>query len=272
MSHTKDTMRVALVQTACTLGKKDQNTAAMARILEECDADLYVFPELFLTGYMVRDEIFRQAVSEDSPHIKQIQELAEKHDAHILFGAAFASDIAGIICNSAVLVMPDGRLQKYDKIHLANFGPFEEGFYFAEGGTALMVDINGFRCGLQICYDLFFPELSAEYAAAGADCLLCISASPVTSRASFEAVLPARAVENAAYVIYVNHAGTQLNQVFFGGSTAIDPSGKPLAKNAYFTQDVSVVTLCKSQLAQARRSRPTLRNRLPCKRNIDVLD
>ncbi len=111
-----------------------------------------------------------------------------------------------------------------------------------------------------VCYDLFFPELVRSYALSGAEAIVCISASPVTSRDFFEKLIPARAVENTAYIIYVNQVGTQLNQVFFGGSEAAGPRGDRIAKNRYFERDMNIIETSLSELQAARRNRPTVRD------------
>lgn len=264
-------LRVALCQIQCSLGNKEENIAKMKNILEEHSADLYVFPELFLTGYMVRDNIFRLSESPSGSSFQAVAKLSKQHGVGIIFGAAVNDNLSGIIKNSAVAVQPNGQIERYDKIHLANFGPFEEGLYFTPGENLRIIEIYGFKFGLIICYDIFFPELVKSYATAGVDGIICISASPVTSKFSFETVMPARAVENATYMIYVNQAGPQLNQVFFGGSGAMDPFGKQIVKNSYFNSDVTIATLNKSILEMAKKMRPTVRDSLGFKRNIDVL-
>lgn len=264
-------LRVALCQIRCSLGNKDENIVKIKSVLEEHSADLYVFPELFLTGYMIRDGTFCLSESLDGCSFQAVADLSKQYGVNILFGAAVNDGVSGIIRNSAVAIHSDGRIEKYDKIHLANFGPFEEGLYFTSGRHLKIIDVCGFKFGLMICYDVFFPELVKSYAMAGVDGVICISASPVTSKFSFETVMPARAVENAIYMIYVNQAGPQMNQVFFGGSGAIDPSGKQMVKNAYFSSDVTIATLEKSHLERAKKMRPTIRDSLVFKRNIDVL-
>ena len=264
-------IKVALCQIQCTLGNKKENIAKLKSVLEEHSADLYVFPEMFLTGYMVRDEVFSLSESFNGSSFQAVADLSRQHSANIVFGAAVNDDLAGLIRNSAVITHQDGKIERYDKIHLANFGPFEEGLYFTPGENLKIIEVCGFKFGLIICYDIFFPEMVKSYALAGVDGVICISASPATSKHSFETVMPARAVENAAYVIYVNQAGSQLNQVFFGGSRVIDTSGRQVVKSSCFNSDVTVATIDKSCVERAKKMRPTVRDSLAFKRNIDVL-
>jgi predicted amidohydrolase len=162
--------------------------------------------------------------------------------------------------NSAVMVTPDGHVQRYDKLHPANFGPFEEGLYFAPGQTPSMFHFRGRGVGVCICYDLFFPEICKAYAMQGADLLLCLAASPVTSRTPFERMIPARAVENTCPIAYVNNVGNQLNMVFFGGSQAYDARGRLLGRLPYLREAVEVVDVNMLLTDAARRARPTIRD------------
>jgi predicted amidohydrolase len=256
-------MRAALCQIPCALGDKEENLSRMGRMLAQREADLYIFPEMFLTGYMVRDEVFRLAEDVDGPSVSAVERMSAEVGAPILFGmAAWDDELPGVLRNSAVMVSPDGSVQRYDKVNLANFGPFEEGIYFTPGGAPAPMEVNGRRVGVVICYDLSFPELSKWYTLQGSEAIVCLSASPVTSLPLFERLVPARAAENASYCLYVNQTGTQLNQVFFGGAEASGPGGERLAKAAYFTEDVKVIELDPEAVRSARRARPTLRDSL----------
>ena len=245
----------------CHLGDKGKNLERMENVIGECEADLFVFAEAFLTGYMVRDRFATLVESIEGESVERVASMAEENGCSILFGAPLWDDeIDGIMRNSAIAVSPDGNVQRYDKLFLANFGPFDEKLYFEQGISPEMFDIGGFRFGICICYDLFFPELAKHYAMNGADALICISAAPNTSRALFERIIPARAVENTMYSVYVNQVGTQLNQVFHGGSQAFSPTGDELARCKYLEKDQVAIELSKEELRFSRRMRPTLRN------------
>ncbi|HOK28783.1 MAG TPA: carbon-nitrogen hydrolase family protein, partial [Methanomassiliicoccaceae archaeon] len=136
-------IRVALCQTPCALGDKEENLSRMRRMISKQDADLYVFPELFLTGYMIRDEVFRLAEDLNGPSVDAVARMSSEVGASILFGmAAWDDDMPGALRNSAVMVSPDGRVQRYDKVNLANFGPFEEGLYYTPGDSPALMDVD----------------------------------------------------------------------------------------------------------------------------------
>src|SRR2546428_10217827 len=128
--------------------------------------------------------------------------------------------------NAAVLVAPDGKVAAYRKVYPANFGPFEEGLYFARGEHLTIVDTKIGRIALLICYDSFFPELAKAYAIEGAQMLAIISASPATSKPFFDKILPARAIQHAMPLVYANAVGTVLTIVFQAATQAIGPRGE----------------------------------------------
>ena len=256
-----DSMRTVLAQVPSAVGDKEENLRRIHETVSAQDADLFVFPELFLTGYMCRDRVHLMAETLQGDSVQELASVAEEHACSILLGMpTLDEEITGLVHNSAVLVKPDGSAWSYDKINLATFGPFEESLYFAPGKVPTLFEVEGFRIGVVICYDLFFPELSKSLVLHGADAVICISASPNTSRDFFERVVPARAIENTAYAVYVNNTGCQLNQVFFGGSHAGGPRGNQLIKCDYFKRDVRSVDLDHSEVHAARRMRPTVRD------------
>ena len=154
-------MRAALCQTPCALGDKQENLSRMERLLSQQDADLYIFPELFLTGYMVRDDVHRLAEAIDGPSVAAVHRMAAEIGASILFGmAAWDENVPGLLRNSAVMVSPDGRTQRYDKVNLANFGPFEEGFYFGAGNSGTLMDLRSSLFCLMMLDSMGIPWLS----------------------------------------------------------------------------------------------------------------
>lgn len=186
--------------------------------------------------------------------------MAEEHSAHIAFGMPEREPGTRRLYNASVLVAPDGRAVVYRKVYPANFGPFEEGLYFARGNELPLVDTKLGKIGLLICYDSFFPELAKAYALKGADLLAIISASPATSKPFFDRILPARAIENALYVLYANLVGTELNIVFQGGTQAIGPRGEDLGRAKDFVEDTVVAEIDLRDVKIARAFRPTLRD------------
>ena len=231
-----------------------KNVDRLLKIVRKNDADLYIFPELYLTGYLIRDEIMSKAISKENKIIRKIVE--EVGNKTVIFGFPEKDDF---IYNSAAVIV-DGKLHIARKLHLPNFGPFEEKLYFREGEEPLEVDTPFGKMGVQICYDIFFPEIAKKQALNGADFIVNISASPITSRHLFEKIIPARAIENTVFFIYVNWAGTMRSMVFWGGSQVYSPRGNLIYRAPYFEEKIEIVEIDPKEIEVARNFRPTLRD------------
>jgi predicted amidohydrolase len=162
--------------------------------------------------------------------------------------------------NSAILIGPEGYIGHYRKQFLPNFGPFEEKIFFGEGDKTPVFETPFGKIGIQICYDIFFPETSMGLAHNGADLILNLSASPTTSRPLFHRVLPARAIETTCFYAYVNNVGTQGSLTFAGESTIVDPRGKTIAEIPAFEEGVIVCEIPIEELGSYRDARPILRD------------
>ena len=253
-------MRVALAQLAPTLFDKEANLGRIEKTVAKARADLVMFGELFLTGYMARDGFPRLAETIPGPATDRLSKIATEHGSHLLVGLPERDAKGRYLFNTSVLVAPDGEVWRYRKIHPANFGPFEEGLYFGRGSEPVLAETHLGKLGLLICYDAFFPELGKAYALQGADALAIISASPATSKPFFDKILPARAIENTLFVLYTNLVGTEMNIVFQGGTQAIGPRGEDLGRGKDFEEDVVIADVDLGHLRVAREFRPTLRD------------
>lgn len=253
-------MKITLAQLAPVLGDKKKNIELIKTTVEKSDSDLVVFAELFLTGYMVRDNLTYLAEPLTGESVSEIAKIAEEHNTHIIFGMPERdSDVHGLFYNSSVLVYPNERVEAYRKLHLANFGPFEEHLYFAKGMEVPVFDTSFGKVGMLICFDCFFPELSKIYALKGADLLVAISASPSTTRIYFEKVMVSRAIENTIFFTYTNLVGTELNMVYWGGNTVVGPRGDEKAKGEYFKEQTVDCEIDFKEITTAREFRPSIR-------------
>jgi len=215
-----------------------------------------------LTGYSLRDHVF--ALSEPIPgdSVKKLEKIAIKNEIHVIFGMPEMSDkLKGVIYNSAVLLGPQGYIGKYRKQFLPTHGPFEDLRYFRPGPVPEVFETSIGSIGLQICFDAFLPEVSRFLAVEGADLLVNISAAPAIGkaysrwgRASFETIIPARAMENTVFFVYVNLVGIENNVLFCGGSEIAAPNGEQIAKAKYDEEDFLTVKLDLSKIQKTRRS------------------
>ena len=259
MPMTKAT--VTLAQITCQLHDKEGNLKRMRDVVRKTKGKIVIFPELNLTGYLPRDDLFRQAETVVSPMIKAVLRLAKQSKKDIIFGAPMKDErVPGLVYNSCLLASGKGRLFRYDKMYLPAFGPFEERVFFAEGKDVMVAEGMHAKIGLMVCYDMFFPELSKLETLLGAQMLVNISAAPTTSRPFFRRVMPGRAVENAIYVAYCNMVGVHGSLVFGGGSVLYSPRGDELVRAKDLEEDIVEQEIDLAEIDVARRFRPTVRD------------
>ncbi len=254
-------MKVSLPQRFHKLYDTALNQKKIIDEINSTKSDLLIFPELFLSGYLCRDKLFDVAETLSSKMVNKVMKSAKKNGCHVLFGMPERDEnIKGHIYNTAVLVTPDGDLHHYRKMHLVNFGPFEDKRYFSEGNVIQVFNTELGKIGIIICYDLFFPELTKAYALQGAEIVVCISASPSVTRTFFEKIMVARAIENTTFMLYSNLIGTEKNLVYWGGNAVVGPRGEVKSKGKYFTEDNVECEIDLTELEVARQFRPTLRD------------
>jgi len=227
-------------------------------------AELVIFPELSLTGYVVRDRIYELAETIPGPSIRIVEKIARKTETHIIFGMPELSEkTQATVHNTAVLVGPEGLVGKYQKMYLPTHSVFEEKRYFRPGYQAAAFNTDLGKIGLIICYDIFFPEVSRLTRLKGAQLIVCISASPATRRAFFETLTVARAMENTAFLAYVNLVGIEDGLQFWGGSRLIGPQGKISTQAKYDDEDLVLCEVDYSDIRSVETFVPTLRDLRP---------
>ena len=263
----KQKIRIALAQISCKRGDKAKNIRkieAKVTKAKRLDAKLVVFPELSLTGYTLRDRIYELAETIPGKSTTALENLAKKTGTYIVFGMPELSEkTQATIYNTAVLVGPDGFIGKYRKMYLPTHSVFEEKRYFRPGYQTAVFETELGKIGLIICYDIFFPEVSRLARLSGAQLIVCISASPATRRTFFETLTVARAIENAAFLAYVNLVGVEDGLQFWGGSRIVGPNGKVLTKAKYNKEDVVLGEIDYADIRPIEAFVPTLKDLRP---------
>ena len=229
---------------------------------EEVTSDsntIVVFPELAVTGYLMHDDVFGLAEEiPTGPLSHKVAKIAKTTNCYLVVGIPEIS-VPGVLYNAAVFFGPDGFLGKGRKIFIPNHSVFNERRYFRSATTINVVDSPFGKIGLQVCYDLFSPEITRAHALLGAHTSICISASPGVRRQYFESFLPSRAMENTINLVYVNQSGIQDDLVFWGGSEIRNATGKQVLKLKYDEPDFGVAQL-DSDVRTSRPFVPTLRD------------
>jgi predicted amidohydrolase len=263
----KEKFLTALAQISCQRGDKKANIKKIKEYAvraKQQGADLVIFPELSLTGYTIRDDLYELAEEIPGPSTSVIEKIAKEHDAYIVFGMPERSEkTRATVYNTAVLVGPKGYVGKYRKMYLPTHSVFEEKRYFRPGYQAEALKTNLGKIGLIVCYDIFFPEVCRLARLDGAQIIVCISASPAVRRAFFETLTVARAIENTAFLAYVNLVGIEDGLQFWGGSRLIAPNGKIIAKAKYDEEDLVVGQVDYADIRPVETFAPTLKDLRP---------
>jgi predicted amidohydrolase len=263
----EEKIKIALAQMGCKREDKAENLTKIEKTVIKAKkqaADLVIFPELSLTGYVVRDQIYELAETIPGPSTKVIENIAKKTKAHIIFGMPELSEkTQATIYNAAVLVGPEGLIGKYRKMYLPTHSVFEEKRYFRSGYQAAAFDTELGKIGLIICYDIFFPEVSRLTRLKGAQLIVCISASPAVRRAFFETLIVARAIENTAFLAFVNLVGIEDGLQFWGGSRIVGPNGKVLVQAKYDDEDLVMCDVDYADIRSLETFVPTLKDLRP---------
>jgi len=258
---------ITLAQTCSKATDKAWNLKIMGKAVtraQKQSPDLIVFPELSLTGYVVRDQIYELAETVPGPSTRTMEKIAKAAGAYIAFGMPERSEkTEATLYNTAVLVGPKGYVGKYRKMYLPTHSVFEEKRYFRPGHDATVLDTEIGRIGLIICYDIFFPEVTRLTRLKGAQLLVCISASPAVRRAYFELLTCARALENTCFLAFVNLVGIEDGLQFWGGSRLVGPQGRLLAKAKYDEEDLVTGKINYADIRPIEAFVPTLKDLRP---------
>jgi len=263
----KEKFKIALAQISCKRGDKAENVRKIEDNVTKAKkqgAELVIFPELSLTGYTVRDQIYELAETIPGSSTNVLEKLARKTETHIVFGMPELSEkTQATIHNTAVLIGPDGFIGRYRKMYLPTHSVFEEKRYFRPGYQTPVFETEFGKIGLIICYDVFFPEVSRLTRLKGAQLIICISASPAVRRTFFEILTAARAIENTVFLAYVNLTGVEDGLQFWGGSRLVGPNGKVLVKAKYNEEDLVMGEVNYADIRPIETFVPTLKDLRP---------
>jgi predicted amidohydrolase len=222
-----ETVNIALAQLTPRLRETATNIETISRVVSaRPEADLVVFPELFLSGYTVAD-IDELAINRDGPELKSIADIARESSTALILGAP--EHVSGGVANSAFCVDEQGDIAAvYRKVQL--YGG-EESDTFIAGDELLIVELCGLKMGLMICFDVEFPEVARSLAQAGAELLVTISANMEPFGNDHAVFASARALENGLPHAYVNQVGPgEEGLTFAGGSAVVSQDGEVLAQ------------------------------------------
>ena len=256
-------MKVACLQMDMLLAKPEENFSHAAELVKramEDKPDVLVLPETWNTGFFPRENL--QALCDrDGNRVKQVfGALAERYQVNIVAGSV--SNVRdGRVYNTAMVFDRTGaRIASYDKTHL--FTPMGEDNYYTPGDRLCSFTLDGVKCGLIICYDVRFPELTRSLTVPGLDMLFVVSQWPKVRTFHLRSLTTARAIENQMFLVCCNSCGTTGQTVYGGNSAIIDPWGETVAL-AGETEEILTADCDLQILTNIRGSIPVFRDRRP---------
>jgi predicted amidohydrolase len=264
-------LNLALAQIAPKLGDVEANCEKHLDYIKQAQkekADLIVFPELSLTGYVVQDLVASVAhrAREDDPIFRHLLEASKNLD--IVVG--FVDEDFRHRFYIASTYLSGGRvLHVHHKVYLPTYGLFDEGRFFAWGDQVRAFDTRFGRVGMLICEDFWHASPPYLLWLDGADIMLFSSASPGRGLADHEKLESARWVERVSrayasmftsFVVHCNRVGFEDGLHFWGGATVNDPNGELLVQGPYFDEALTMVELDLNQLRRTRARLPLLRD------------
>lgn len=180
---------------------------------------LVVLPEMFGSGFSMDAA---RACAGSEAVLARMSEWAKRWQCWVLGGLALKEEAGPANC--AVAFGPDGtEAFRFRKLH--GFSPVGEPGVYRSGNSVVVREVGGFRLAPFVCYDLRFPEVFREASRLGADLMVVIANWPARRERHWLALLQARAIENQAWVIGVNRAGSDPSATYSGRSVLVDPMG-----------------------------------------------
>ena len=263
------TVRVALAQIAPKLGDLERNLdlhlEAIARA-RRGKAQVIVFPELSLTGYLLRDQVPEVALGRTSPVLAKLKRASRGVD--IVCG--YVEETDGHKFHNAAAYFSKGRIvHVHRKIYLPTYGMFDEGRDFAPGELVRSFRAGRGRAGILVCEDAWHPTCAWLLVQDGAELLYVLSSGPtrgarpgrgITSVGVWHDLCRTTAQFQTSFVVYVNRVGYEDGLNFGGGSLAIDPFGRTIVALPPLKPALEIAELDPEVLRRARSAYPLLRD------------
>ena len=256
-------MRASLIQIAVdpdeSIESRRARVAGLVRA-ERGGADLVVLPELWPMGAFAYEDFAAESEPLHGPTHEGMA--AAARDAEVwLHAGSFVEAAGGALYNTSLVFSPAGeRVASYRKIHRFGFDK-GEAVMMAAGEDLVTAALPGLTLGLATCYDLRFPELFRGLVDAGAQAFVVPAGWPARRRAHWTLLAQARAVENQAYVLACDTAGTHAGVEQAGHSIVVDPWGEVLAE-AGPDEEILRVVLDPAKVETTREQFPALKDRV----------
>ncbi|MDR2811141.1 MAG: nitrilase family protein [Tannerellaceae bacterium] len=246
-----DSLHITLVQAPIVWENRNENLARFGALIRRMSGktNVVALPEMFSTGFSMNVEAL--ADTTDGTTVQTLHTWAKEHQTAVT--GSFMAKEENRYYNRAFFITPQGDAFYYNKRHL--FSMAGEDKYFTPGTQQTIVSYLGWNICLQVCYDLRFPVWSRNVNKAY-DLLIYIANWPEIRIGAWNALLPARAVENLAYVCAVNRTGKDKGE-YGGHSVVYSPKGEKIIDAGAEPEIILSATLHKEQLENIRTHFPT---------------
>lgn len=264
-------MKVALAQINTKLGGVEENLQKhLILVNEACEkgADLLIFPELSLTGYVLQDlaSTVAHRPQKEDPIFKPLFEASKKLDLVVGF---VEEDIRSRFYISAAYLSKGELLHVHRKVYLPTYGLFDESRFFAWGDSIQAFDTRFGRVGILICEDFWHSSPPYLLWLDGADLFIFVSASPGRGLTNAPRLESAQWVDRinrgyaslfTSYVMHTNRVGYEDGLNFWGGAAVYDPDGQLIAQGPFHEEALTLVDIDLNQLHRTRARLPLLRD------------
>lgn len=250
-SDNSDTLTLQLLQTRLVWEDAAANCRQLERALvDSVCGDVLLLPEMFNSGFSMRPD--RVAETMDGPTVQWMGELAKARDQVVVGSLAIREN--GSCFNRMIWMPPQGELTYYDKRHL--FAMAGEHKCYRSGSERRRVYWRGWAISLQVCYDLRFPVWCRQDPQDPYDLMILVANWPAPRALAWNRLIPARAVENQAFVAALNRVGDDARGWNYSGdSQVVDDLGRQLL-NLGERQQLGRATLNKRELKVRRENFP----------------
>lgn len=236
----KKSLRILAVQMRSEIGDKEANFSKIQNILENSvqnysGVDVIILPEVWTVGWKPSVFIASAEDLENSKTINFLSEIAKTYNTNII-GGSFITKKGDKYFNTCPVINKQGELiATYDKMHLFSYYGCDEGKFIEDGVTPKIIEVNGIKIGLSICYDIRFPEIYRAYRKAGANVLVNMAAWPKSRAVHWESLSKARAIENQCFMVALTQSGLieeneQGGEFNLGHSRVIDYNGEVISE------------------------------------------
>lgn len=238
-------MKVTLAQTSPKLNRS--NLQSIIRVINDIkeQSDLIVFPELSLNGYLLQDKLFEDAW--ELGELSELEELSESID--IVVGGAIKD--SNIFRNSALYFSKGKLISQHNKVHLPNYGMFEEARYFKAGNIFESFETSFGKVSMLVCEDLWHKEVHHDLISENPDIVIALVASPARGFSDdgleiehkWKDIITQVARECFAKLIFVNRVGFEDGLGFWGGSCVLNESGKIMSSLPQYKEMIQTIEI-----------------------------